>query len=103
MTATGAEKLLPGAVRQFEPRHVLNDPDDPLVGASSRALDAFRAVLRGYDLPAAQEDHALRTLRSSLHGYATLQAGRGFQWSADVDESFAWLVDLLDRGLRSAG
>jgi AcrR family transcriptional regulator len=75
-------------------------PDDPLAVASSRALDAFRAVLRGYDLPAAEEDHALRTLRSSLHGYATLQSAHGFQWSADVDESFEWLVDLLDRGLR---
>ena len=77
-------------------------PDDPLALAAVRALASFRAVLRGYDLPADQEDHALRTLRSALHGYATLQAGRGFQWSADVDESFAWLVDLLDRGLRSA-
>lgn len=76
-------------------------PDDPLAQAAVRALASFRAVLRGYDLPADQEDHALRTLRSALHGYATLQAGRGFQWSADVDESFAWLVDLLDRGLRS--
>ncbi|GHE08162.1 TetR family transcriptional regulator [Klenkia taihuensis] len=77
-------------------------PDDPLVAAGVRALAAFRAVLRGYDLPAADEDHALRTLRSALHGFATLQAAHGFQWSADVDESFTWLVDLLDRGLRGS-
>ena len=77
-------------------------PDDPLAVASTRALGAFRAVLRGYDLAPGVEDHALRTLRSALHGYATLQAAHGFQWSADVDESFEWLIDLLDRGLRSA-
>ncbi|WP_078965326.1 alpha/beta fold hydrolase [Streptomyces aureocirculatus] len=33
-------------------------------------------------------DHALRLLRSLCHGFATLQAAGGFQWSADVDESF---------------
>jgi AcrR family transcriptional regulator len=77
-------------------------PDDSMAVAASRALDSFRAVLRGYDLPAADEDHALRTLRSALHGYATLQSAQGFRWSADVDESFEWLVDLLDRGLRGS-
>ncbi len=76
-------------------------PDDPLALAASRALESFRAVLRGYHLAPGEEDHALRALRSALHGYATLQAGRGFRWAADVDESFEWLVDLLDRGLRS--
>lgn len=77
-------------------------PDDPVAVAAYRALDSFRAVLRGYDLAPQDADHALRTVRSALHGYATLQAGRGFQYSADVDESFEWLVDLIDRGLRSS-
>jgi hypothetical protein len=43
--------------------------------------------------------HALRALRSVFHGFATLQATGGFQWSADIDESFEWLIDLVDRGL----
>jgi len=77
-------------------------PDDPVAVSASRALESFRTVLRGYDLPPEDADHALRAVRSALHGYATLQAGRGFQYAADVDESFAWLVDLLDRGLRGA-
>ena len=76
--------------------------DDPVAVASLRLLDVFTAVLRGYDVPADQRDHALRTIRSSLHGFATLQAANAFRWSADVDESFEWLVDLLDRGLRGA-
>jgi hypothetical protein len=29
-----------------------------------------------------------------------LQSAHGFQWSADVDESFEWLINLVDRGLR---
>lgn len=75
-------------------------PDDPLAEAGVRLLVAFRAVLRGYDIPESDVDHALRTLRSLCHGFATLQAGGGFQWSADVDESFEWLIAFADRGLR---
>ncbi len=37
-------------------------------------------------------DHALRTLRSLCHGFATLQADNGFQSSADIDDSFEWLT-----------
>ncbi|MFV5998312.1 TetR/AcrR family transcriptional regulator, partial [Streptomyces sp. NPDC056231] len=25
----------------------------------------------------------------------------GFQWSADIDESFEWLIAFADRGLRA--
>lgn len=75
-------------------------PDDPIADAGARLLGSFAAVLRAYPLPADQFDHALRALRSALHGFATLQVGDAFRWSTDVDASFAWLVDLLDRGLR---
>lgn len=74
-------------------------PDDPIARAGLRVLGSLTAVLRGYAVPAEELDHALRALRSALHGFATLQAGNGFQWSADVDESFDWLIDLLDRAL----
>jgi hypothetical protein len=59
-------------------------------------------VLRGYRIDPAAQTHALRTLRSALHGFATLQASNGFQWDTDTDESFEWLIDFLDRGLRSS-
>lgn len=76
-------------------------PDDPLVTAGRRTLDAFTAVLRGYDIAESDVDHALRMLRSLCHGFATLQAANGFQWSADIDESFEWLIAFADRGLRT--
>ncbi|MFD7508136.1 TetR/AcrR family transcriptional regulator [Streptomyces sp. NPDC059853] len=76
-------------------------PDDPMAAASRRLLDAFVAVLRGYRIREADVDHALRMLRSLFHGFATLQAADGFQWSADIDESFTWLIDFADRGLRA--
>lgn len=77
-------------------------PDDPLAVAMAQGLQPFEAVLRGYDIAAQDMTHALRALRSALHGFATLQADGGFSWSTDVDTSFEWLVDLVDRGLRSA-
>jgi AcrR family transcriptional regulator len=76
-------------------------PDDPLAAAAGRLLAAFTGVLRGYDIAEADVDHALRTLRSLCHGYATLQAANGFQLGTDVDESFDWLIAFADRGLRA--
>ncbi|WP_327122148.1 TetR/AcrR family transcriptional regulator [Streptomyces sp. NBC_01341] len=76
-------------------------PDDPLATAGQRLLGAFTAVLRGYEIAESDVDHALRTLRSLCHGFATLQAGSGFQLSTDIDESFEWLIAFADRGLRA--
>lgn len=76
-------------------------PDDPLAAGGRRLLEPLLAVLRGYDLPGAEETHALRMLRSLFHGFATLESAGGFQWSTDIDESFEWLIDFVDRGLRS--
>lgn len=81
----------------MEPR----GPDDPLAAAGQRLLEAFMAVLRGYEIKESDTDHALRMLRSLYHGFATLQAAGGFQWSADIDESYEWLIAFTDRGLRA--
>ena len=78
-------------------------PDDPMIAGADRMLDSLRAVLRGYQLPPEREIHALRTLRSMLHGFATLEASGAFMIDADIDESFVWMIDLVDAGLRSAG
>lgn len=76
-------------------------PDDPLALAAARGLEPFTAVLRGYDVAPDDQIHALRALRSTFHGFATLEAAGGFQWAGDPDESFEWLVDLVDLGLRA--
>ncbi|MGW6977081.1 TetR/AcrR family transcriptional regulator [Streptomyces sp. NPDC054952] len=77
-------------------------PDDPIMLASRRGIGPFEAVLRGYDIDPQETTHALRAVRSVFHGFANLQASGGFQWSTDVGESFEYLIDLVDRGLRSA-
>lgn len=75
--------------------------DDPLALALERTLASFAAALRGYSLDPADEVHALRMLRSVLHGFATIEVSGGFQFGTDVDASFEWMVDFLDRGLRA--
>jgi AcrR family transcriptional regulator len=77
-------------------------PDDPVTIAALASLAPLQAVLRGYDLAPEDTTHALRALRSVFHGFASLQADGGFQWATDVETSFEWLVDLVDRGLQTS-
>lgn len=76
-------------------------PDDPLIPAVQRVLASWKAMLHGYRLEPDQEIHALRMLRSVLHGFATLEAAGSFQIATDVDDSFAWMLDFLDHGLKA--
>jgi AcrR family transcriptional regulator len=76
------------------------DASDPLESAGIRVVNSMAAVLHGYDIAPQELNHALRTLRSLLHGFATLQAANGFQWDDDAEESFSWLIAFADRGLR---
>jgi hypothetical protein len=32
-----------------------------------------------------------------------LEASRGFQWDADPDESFKWMISFIGRGLHRTG
>lgn len=76
-------------------------PDDPLSAATERVLASWAAMLHGYRIDPGQEIHALRMLRSALHGFATLEAAGGFQIGTDVDDSFTWIIDFIDHRLRS--
>lgn len=73
--------------------------DDPLLPAVDRVLASWTAMLHGYRLAPDQQVHALRMLRSMLHGFTALEQIGSFQMDADIDESFAWMVDFVDRGL----
>ena len=72
-------------------------PDDPLEVASARVIASIAAVLRGYGIAEGEMTHAIR---STMHGFAILEASGGFQWDADPDESFEWMIGFIDRGLR---
>src|SRR5450631_1589912 len=76
-------------------------PDDPLMAAAGRVIASWAAMLRGYRLDPDQEIHALRMLRSMLHGFATLEAAGGFQIDTSVDDSFSWMINFIDHGLQA--
>jgi AcrR family transcriptional regulator len=75
-------------------------PDDPLLAAGTRVINSIAAVLRGYGIGEDEMNHAIRTVRCTIHGFAMLEASQGFQWSGDPDESFNWMIRFIDRGLR---
>jgi len=80
---------------------VVTDLEAPeAAAASTAALDVIYAVLRGYGLEDDEATHAARTVRSTLHGFISLETGNGFGFDLDLDESFAYLVSTLDHGLR---
>lgn len=78
-------------------------PDDPLLTASTRVMGSISAVLSGYGIPSGERDHAVRSLRCMAHGFASLQAANGFQWASDPEESFTWMIQFVDAGLRASG
>lgn len=76
-------------------------PDDPLIPAAARVLASWAAMLRGYQLDPSQEIHAMRMMRSALHGFATLEVADGFQIDTNIDDSFTWMINFIDHGLRT--
>src|SRR5690349_22125323 len=71
-------------------------------GAAADAVDVVLAVLRGYGLEGDEAIHATRIIRAALHGFVALETSGGFGIPLDLDDSFARLVDVLDRGLSPA-
>ncbi len=77
-------------------------PDQPeLAAAASELLDIVLAVLDPYGFNEEEKLHAVRALRSVLHGFVDLEAAGGFGMNLDRDESFRQLIQLLVDGLRT--
>ncbi len=78
-------------------------PAELVVGsAGPRHAELTRAVLRGYDVPPADEVAAVRLLGSVLRGYPSLELGGGFDHS-EPDSETTWrrALDALDVLLRA--
>ncbi|WP_040718817.1 TetR/AcrR family transcriptional regulator [Nocardia veterana] len=64
-----------------------------------RGIELTAALLRGYRLREPEATDAGRLLRSTFHGFATLEAAGGFAHSRSVDTSWHHILDALHRTL----
>jgi AcrR family transcriptional regulator len=106
-----AVRSLATAYREFVKKHpglyqaterAVGDSDPELNRASDEVVNVCLAVLRGYGLDRRAALHALRGLRSAVHGFATLETAGGFGIPLSIDESFAWLIECFVAGLNAA-
>lgn len=74
--------------------------DDPeMVALGAQLVDVLRAVLAPYALGEENTIHAIRSLRSIVQGFVSLEAAGGFAMPVNLDNSFHWLVNLFIAGL----
>ena len=74
--------------------------DVELQAAEEQVVKIAMAVVASFGLGGEDGLHAVRGLRSIVHGFATLEIAGGFGLSLDCDESFRRLVDQFIRGLQ---
>jgi AcrR family transcriptional regulator len=76
------------------------DPDDEeLAAAAGEVVRTVTTLLRAWDLPEPETVHAVRAIRSALHGFVALEAAGGFGIPVPLDESFERLVSAVAAGL----
>ncbi|SNY47157.1 TetR/AcrR family transcriptional regulator [Paractinoplanes atraurantiacus] len=81
---------------QYAATNLQLPPDIGLNSAGHvRLIDVSYATLRGYGLVEPALTDGLRLVRSTLHGFATLEASGGFGHPRDLNMSFHSIVDDL--------
>ena len=90
--------------RQAPGRYALTqqapDPDDlELQALAQQVVDVVRAILTPYNLSDEDAIHAIRGLRSIVHGFVSLEVTAGFGLPVDLDASFHWLINVFVAGL----
>jgi AcrR family transcriptional regulator len=73
--------------------------DDILEQSEEHVVEIGMAVVSSFGLQGDDGLHAIRGLRSVVHGFATLEITGGFGLPLDCDESFSRLVEILIAGL----
>jgi AcrR family transcriptional regulator len=75
--------------------------DDEREAGAERLVGILIAVLRGYGLEGDDAVHAVRLLRSALHGFVSLESVGGFAMPLGLEETYERLIEMVDRGLRA--
>lgn len=59
------------------------------------------AMIESFGLSGEEAIHAVRALRSMVHGFTTLEAAGGFGLPLNFDENFNRMVEMFIRGLEN--
>ena len=73
--------------------------DQELQTVSQQLIEVALAVLAPYKLSEEEGIHAIRSLRSIVHGFISLEVAGGFAMPVDLDASFHWLINVFVAGL----
>jgi AcrR family transcriptional regulator len=73
--------------------------DEEHRAAAAEAVDVLLAVVRAWGLEGDEAIHAVRAVRSAVHGFVAIESAGGFGMPVDVDVSFERLVSTLAEGL----
>ena len=77
--------------------------DAELSAAEEQSLRVTVAVVASFGLTGEDALHAVRGLRSLVHGFATLEIAGGFGLPLSLEESFDRLLQMFVRALQTAG
>jgi AcrR family transcriptional regulator len=88
-------KLRPGLYRATLAAPKPSDVE--LIAVSSEFLDVMRAVMFPLRLRGDEVIHAMRALRSLVHGFVSLEAVHGFGLPQEIDESFHFMLGVFVR------
>jgi AcrR family transcriptional regulator len=105
-SGAGALRAVATAYRAYAHAHpgsyaamqVASDREENQV-AGTAVVSLIIAALDAYDLTGDDVIHAVRAVRSALHGFVSLEREGGFGIPLSLDESYATLVEMIDAGL----
>lgn len=84
---------------------IVSSPDRnnlELKAAIQNMMAVISTVLEPYNLIASDNTHAVRGLRSLMHGFASLEASGWFAAPIDREESYHRLISTFIRGIESS-
>jgi AcrR family transcriptional regulator len=80
-----------------------SEANPELEAAEGRVVAVAMAVVASFGLSGEDGLHAVRGVRSLVHGFASLEVAGGFGLPLDLDESFHRLVEMFIHGLQEEG
>lgn len=77
--------------------------DSEVKHAGEKIVSTVLEALGNYNLGEQESIHAVRALRSILHGFASIEKNNGFGMPIDLDESLDYMVLKLLLGIKKSG